>query len=1308
MEDETEVLDWGNEDDEHFDTVVRRSDADEDAVSLGDDDEPEYYAYQRSPANDAAPASHASRDSESRGRSPRVGNFQDTRSGYSRGRHREGSSSSFRHSTMREPDSPQPQGTESYSPRRRSNSFSSHNAPARLTHALPPKPVASNVPYLTSHPSIVEATAMSNLSSTPGHEMDSPLPPDWEIRYPRNGRSGVYYYNTVTEESTWHHPSTLTPSKASQADNDADSSRQQQPAPTTSTTNSGLSYQDRHYRPGADPSAAPGANKRNETSYESSDSRYNTQVSFSSTPPRSPRRARSLSPSQMESVPPPPRGGDNNDSHPSRGTHRPSRGRPGVTNHDSSTQRDRDVQNDTDNDRERSSREHRWRPAPQEEGKDYKEDRERGPLRRQHRQQYPDGSPFQESPEDRDRARPSVRRGGGYTRGRDRDPPRMMEPREFSRSQNQNLSMPTSRRRSPPPRLRDTDSGYDGSQPRPRELRNDVPPSGGTGGPRGSSMSRKGRLSRYDQSTPVDDAHPHTSTIPLGDASFPQPHDAEVDEPSYPHRPVDRDHDRSSRDSHDATDGPTATQQGGVVRADTYVNRSRDDYEEDTNMHPPSGRARMSPVDDRGGPSRRKRVPLPPQESSFEESRKPTQGSGYREGHRMSPSRHARRPSSIGAPDSGTPDLPSGPRIRPPPLDTSFDRGGNPLPGPLSASYDRGRRSKWNDRRVSTNYEPTSPADAAMDVDREQALHSGSRYPPSPSVRNPEMRNASGTYSSEAADAPRAPRAMNKPYAGPGPSGPPEYGLGSGRPRERSPPPHLSGGRDEMRHIDRVDTRREYDGGRPGGGHVWRERGYAPLPDRGGPPFGREPRGRPPIPKPTTGTNDIPVGMRRRGGSAEPLRNHSPPRYGPKYYNARQPPGGGPTVIPRELPPGKESYERPPHMDIAPAPYRNNRYDNAPGRDRAMDPISSPTQTYNRRPPASQPYGPPRPRQIRKSRFERGGFEDREQPMRSWGPRDTSPPREQGNQQEPEDVGATPPPLSREPSAAATSPAWELSHTDQPPPPTEDTHSAPTHGSVMEVDTPAATEAKIEWPPRPPPPPFFGRPPPNVPMVGDSAKAKVEVSGIPAVSPVADIVPQSSPAPVQPTPSAVLTGSTDPAGEKSNASSENRRHRSRWGERKVSADADVNQKPVAEEQEPPSHFQREPDVQESYGQKNYPRRSFTFPQQSTNDEGPGNMFNPSTSYSRDRDNNRFSRYEQHQQLSDRIDTQRPELNRRGASLLDRLGDPPVDRHPQSLRDRVQVPAKRDRDEVGGDFGDRRPGRMNPNMNRRGGRRGGPP
>lgn len=98
-------------------------------------------------------------------------------------------------------------------------------------------------------------------------------------------------------------------------------------------------------------------------------------------------------------------------------------------------------------------------------------------------------------------------------------------------------------------------------------------------------------------------------------------------------------------------------------------------------------------------------------------------------------------------------------------------------------------------------------------------------------------------------------------------------------------------------------------------------------------------------------------------------------------------------------------------------------------------------------------------------------------------------------------------------------------------------------------------------------------------------------------------------------------------------------------------------------------------------------------------------------FSRERDDDRY------EQLSDRIE--RPQMGRRGASLLDRLSlneqaENDIPPAPQSLRDRVQVPSKRDRDDMvdqdlsfeGDDQLDMTKRRKRSGKPRRGGRRGG--
>lgn len=240
MEDENEVLDWGNEDDEQqhqelhrkssaVDFDMRHSgdvDDAEDTVSLGEDeDEQDYYVHQQNSSNGA---SH-SKESKLVSTPKSTSSVQQSQSTHEL--KREDSATSQRQSSIGSPQRNQ-NSTSQQSPQR-SHSFST----PRITHALPPKPVVANVPFLhPSHPSIVEATAMSTRTagrsesnktkvngssattlSTTGAvggksslsgavDSDSlPLPPGWEARRPRSG-SGVYFYNVATLESTWTHP----------------------------------------------------------------------------------------------------------------------------------------------------------------------------------------------------------------------------------------------------------------------------------------------------------------------------------------------------------------------------------------------------------------------------------------------------------------------------------------------------------------------------------------------------------------------------------------------------------------------------------------------------------------------------------------------------------------------------------------------------------------------------------------------------------------------------------------------------------------------------------------------------------------------------------------------------------------------------------------------------------------------------------------------------------------------------------------------------------------------------------------------
>ena len=243
MDEDTEVLDWGHEEDDYPPYDTRRSrenmgepryNADEDCddtVSLGgdEDDLNVVYAYQSSSLKSSEVLRHRDRD-----------------------HHRESS-----YSGPRQPSHLSPP-------------HSSHQH-AKLTHALPAKPAIANPSLAVTQSQLLEASSMINgrgrdrrnsLKKTAGE----PLPPDWEARHPRSGGSDVYYYNTKTHESTWERP-TLVASKPSRERNeraDCTSHQSAEGARARSPRNGhasppknrpeplppqDLSFDDRHYRP---------------------------------------------------------------------------------------------------------------------------------------------------------------------------------------------------------------------------------------------------------------------------------------------------------------------------------------------------------------------------------------------------------------------------------------------------------------------------------------------------------------------------------------------------------------------------------------------------------------------------------------------------------------------------------------------------------------------------------------------------------------------------------------------------------------------------------------------------------------------------------------------------------------------------------------------------------------------------------------------------------------------------------------------------------------------------------------------------
>jgi WW domain len=507
MEEESEVLDWGNEDDEQLHLESHRkasyaefdykngvgdvSDA-EDAVSLGEDEEEQdYLTYQQQEHN----ADTESKDKHTLlSKSANKGDFQQ--------HHQSESSQELQRSTSHNPSSApgSPHRNQSSSDQPHPSPQRSHSFTTRLTHALPPKPVVANVPYLhPSHPSIVEATAMSTRRSeslknksngpssttasttgTKSNGADAPLPAGWEARNPRSGGLKVYYYNSQTQQSTWDRPvssSNATPSlkesrgrstrrrrerSHSAGGRPSSPSKSDQPTPQEhsrssraqpnvqgdsditdpqqpSLQSSELSFEDRHYRPQETHDNVGTADNRQGDRHD--------DPAF--TPPASPHRSRehthgrdrergkSLSPVRS-AAPAPSRGRDSRSSRGSRGSRGGHHG-PAITDADSSMQRDRDHSV-----ADFASPRNVWDHAPSNLPVDLNSSNSHQGARRQQRQPLPHSSnfdpPFESSAfEDR----PPLSRNGS-TRGRNRGrESRAIEGRE-QQNRSQNLSTTSS------------------------------------------------------------------------------------------------------------------------------------------------------------------------------------------------------------------------------------------------------------------------------------------------------------------------------------------------------------------------------------------------------------------------------------------------------------------------------------------------------------------------------------------------------------------------------------------------------------------------------------------------------------------------------------------------------------------------------------------------------------------------------------------------------------------------------------------------------------------------------------------------
>ena len=246
MEDDTEILDWGNEEEER-NTVggVQRSFApEEDAVSLGGDEEDDEFL------------AHQSRvpQSTNRGQTPSKPMEPSAK----------GMATDARQRRVAEPVRPDTPPKHSDKAPQQPSTLPLSLPLGKLTHALPAKPVSSMSFVHPSHPAVIAATAMASHSdrnkrnsgapSIRSHDNGDSLPSGWEIKWSQS-TGEVYYYNTRTEESTWTRPGSPSPREThsyrpeDSLDRGFSSRNGDIPLRKGRSDGDDLSYDDRHYRP---------------------------------------------------------------------------------------------------------------------------------------------------------------------------------------------------------------------------------------------------------------------------------------------------------------------------------------------------------------------------------------------------------------------------------------------------------------------------------------------------------------------------------------------------------------------------------------------------------------------------------------------------------------------------------------------------------------------------------------------------------------------------------------------------------------------------------------------------------------------------------------------------------------------------------------------------------------------------------------------------------------------------------------------------------------------------------------------------
>ena len=243
LDDENETLDWGNEEEEYQESSRRLhagynagvgtivGDDVEDTISLGDDDDDQrFYSLSRNDAINSSATYNTDQPA-----SPPSSQSKSTASGANPAQL--GYHSPERQTQGRVPVQEAPMNQET--PHKKSTArHSPQRSLPRLTHALPPKPVAASVTALTQpSPAVITVTTIipisprsaardsKTMNGNPGKlAASTDLPQDWEARCSRKG--DTYYYNRVTHESTWSLPGSKPSVVLSSAPEDSKSRRQ--------------------------------------------------------------------------------------------------------------------------------------------------------------------------------------------------------------------------------------------------------------------------------------------------------------------------------------------------------------------------------------------------------------------------------------------------------------------------------------------------------------------------------------------------------------------------------------------------------------------------------------------------------------------------------------------------------------------------------------------------------------------------------------------------------------------------------------------------------------------------------------------------------------------------------------------------------------------------------------------------------------------------------------------------------------------------------------------------------------------------